>query len=349
MIYYQEKDSNRRRSRLAALTLALLSIPTLASAEFYLASNFGGNWRFDEAMVQDETTGNWTYTVEVNNNGSDYYFTFFSQRVGGWDNSIDYRWGATSNDLEPEFGQAYELVAKTEDCFKISKNKTGTYTISITDDGGSVTFTKVEDGGDDNDQDPTPTPTPGDVYTYYFDNSQSNWETVWAYAWNNGVYPFGSWPGEKLDQNENGLYVATIKKEDVNASGLQIIFNNGNNGSQTKDLPAEDGYVYTANTQPGDVSGGGGGESGDDQQKPDPSYSSVGKISGYDEQGQDIVFYGEYATITLTPYADNVVKVFTLVNDAQNTEERIALSVRSAAMMSRGRISFSTASMRQSR
>ncbi|MDE5923808.1 MAG: starch-binding protein, partial [Muribaculaceae bacterium] len=296
---------------------------------FYLASNFGGNWQFDFPIEKDEASGNWTYPVEVNNNGSDYYFTFFTQRVGEFENSINYRWGAKSKDLEPEFGQAYELAAKTEDCFKISKDKTGTYTISISENGGYVTFTKVDDVVDpdlDPTPDPDPDPTLGNVYTYYFDNSQSNWSEVYAYAWNGNNLYFGGWPGEKLDQNENGLYVATIKKEGVNASGLQIIFNN-NSGKQTADLPACDGYTYTSSTQPGDVSGGGGGESGGDQQKPDPLYSSVGQISGYDEQGQDVVFYGENATITLTPYADNVVKVFTLVNGAQNTEERKSITV----------------------
>ncbi|MDE5653505.1 MAG: starch-binding protein, partial [Muribaculaceae bacterium] len=345
MIYYQKKDSKRRRSRLAALTLALLSIPlSAASAEFYLASNFGGNWRFDEAMVQDETTGNWNYTVEVTNN-DDFYFAFFDcQMKGEWDSHLSNRYGADSDNLEPESGKVYDLKKAVKNCFKISKDKTGTYTISISENGGYVTFTKVDDVVDpdpdptpdpdpdptpDPDPDPIPTPTPGDYYTYYFDNSKSNWGAVYAYAWNssNGDEKYlGDWPGTKLSLNENYLYEATIKKEKVGSSTVMIIFNNGSSGenNQTGDFSAIDGYVYTSSTKEEDMP----------IPEPDiqiPSGDDAGKVDYYEQQGQDIVFYCENATITLTPYVDNVVKVFTFPKNAdyknENREERKSITV----------------------
>lgn len=80
-----------------------------------------------------------------------------------------------------------------------------------------------------------------DGYTVYFDNSVSNWNSVYYYTWGD-VGNKASWPGEKITEtNEQGYYVVHV---DGNAYN-KIIFNNGE-GVQTENFDVVDGRVYTS-------------------------------------------------------------------------------------------------------
>lgn len=81
--------------------------------------------------------------------------------------------------------------------------------------------------------------------TVYFQNT-GNWAEVYAYTFGGGSEN-AKWPGEAVTESvkvssENGE-MTLYKYETTNES---IIFNNNNNGIQTKDLKATDGAVYTA-------------------------------------------------------------------------------------------------------
>lgn len=82
-----------------------------------------------------------------------------------------------------------------------------------------------------------------DGMTLFFDNTNSNWNEVYAYCWNNGGGENHSWSGEpavKVEGTENlWMYKVVGKTYDM------VIFNNNNNGSQTGDLQAVHGHVYT--------------------------------------------------------------------------------------------------------
>jgi hypothetical protein len=74
----------------------------------------------------------------------------------------------------------------------------------------------------------------------YFDNSYSNWSTVYIYSWNGGTKYTGNWPGTqmyKLDGTDN-IYYYDLSE----SSNVMVIFNtkiteNGNEKTlQTGDL-----------------------------------------------------------------------------------------------------------------
>ena len=95
------------------------------------------------------------------------------------------------------------------------------------------------------------------TYTVYFDNTESNWDKVYYYAYTDNGTPKAAWPGELIEQpNPDELYEANLLE-----IYTTVIFNCGKkDGSvqgvdQTYDLPVVDGKVYTlsggANTQDG--------------------------------------------------------------------------------------------------
>ena len=121
------------------------------------------------------------------------------------------------------------------------------YTTVIFNDGtgGQVGFTQtenlaVEDGT---------TYTIG-TNTVYFDNTESNWEDVYCYAYNEdnpgNVIKNADWPGVKIEPNGDGLYEVTLLE------GYKlVIFNRGEGGdvgvAQTANLEVVDGKIYTLN------------------------------------------------------------------------------------------------------
>ena len=83
--------------------------------------------------------------------------------------------------------------------------------------------------------------------TVYFDNSVSNWQNVYYYAWDNEGHSNAAWPGVKIDEpNSENLYEVTL------ARYSSIIFNDpeATGVNQTEDLTIVDGKVYSlkANT-----------------------------------------------------------------------------------------------------
>ncbi|MDE6467527.1 MAG: starch-binding protein, partial [Muribaculaceae bacterium] len=106
----------------------------------------------------------------------------------------------------------------------------------------------IEGAGEIIDVPTPPQPTP-DVFTVYFDNSESNWDEVAVYMWDdNGPY-VGAWPGTKLTETStvNGkTYLSYTYTPTAAMVNPMIIFNNNNKGAQTKDLTLVPGGIYTA-------------------------------------------------------------------------------------------------------
>ena len=98
--------------------------------------------------------------------------------------------------------------------------------------------------------DPDPDPQPEEK-TVYWDNSFSNWENVYAYAWKNGTDPVennAAWPGEQLtEKTADGLYVFKYTGD-----WDKIIFNNSI-GNQTPDNDLVAGTTYDGYMAPGSV------------------------------------------------------------------------------------------------
>lgn len=162
----------------------------------------------------------------------------------------------------------------------------GTYKDEITGNTWTVTSSKItgtigstgiavvynNDGTTPEYPGENPGDTPGDntesQYTAYFDNSKSNWSSVYAYAWDNSNTSnqiLGTWPGTKISlDSESGYYKVTAS---IQATTPMIIFSDGS-GTQTADLSWVNNGVYTASGYAGlfDEYQGGSNE-GDDTGK----------------------------------------------------------------------------------
>ena len=105
---------------------------------------------------------------------------------------------------------------------------------------GSVTYTKVAKPSG---------------YVAYFDNSKSNWSSVFVYSWTGNDQHFGAWPGKQVTETTviDGKTYHVVYLP-VAESSTQIIFNNGN-GDQTADLPFVPNAFYTKEGQGGIISG----------------------------------------------------------------------------------------------
>lgn len=117
---------------------------------------------------------------------------------------------------------------------------------------------KMRSGNVDPLPDPTPDPTPdpepdpASGYTVYFDNSASNWGSVFVYNWDDahqgGSAFSGAWPGKQLSKTieyqGRTLYVYSFEPGAAMVNPM-IIFNNGS-GTQTSDLPYKNLYIYTS-------------------------------------------------------------------------------------------------------
>ena len=72
----------------------------------------------------------------------------------------------------------------------------------------------------------------GATTTIYFDNTNKKWNEVAVYTWDaNGAPTTGEWPGSLMTMVEGNVYSC-----EVPANAVNIIFNNNNNGAQTKDM-----------------------------------------------------------------------------------------------------------------
>lgn len=136
----------------------------------------------------------------------------------------------------------------------------GTYKDEITGNIWTVTATKISgtigstgiavvynpDGSiPDNPSGNTPGNNDDSELTAYFDNANSNWSNVYAYAWdNNGSGEIlGTWPGSQINfDSASGYYKVTAGAQ---ATAPMIIFNNGT-GTQTADLSWINNGIYTS-------------------------------------------------------------------------------------------------------
>ncbi|MGN1467226.1 MAG: starch-binding protein [Ruminococcus sp.] len=80
--------------------------------------------------------------------------------------------------------------------------------------------------------------------TVYFDNTNSNWSKVYAYAWqdSNSSNKNSAWPGVEMTKVSGNIYSITLDDDNWD----KIIFNPGSSSGQTGNLTIMgDGYVFT--------------------------------------------------------------------------------------------------------
>lgn len=208
-----------------------------ATITVYVKAPAGSNlyaWGENERGEETYPCGTWpgkTLTETININGTDYYYVTIDDLESV--NVIFNRNGA----------QTGNITGITEDVYYIY------------DGGSNATVTTGDDNGDgDDDGDDNNLGDGERVITIHYDNSASNWGSVYAYFYSPASgHPHhemtGTWPGKELTIDPaTGYHTYSFKVSDISdLEGLNVIFSN-NSGAQTADNESvRHGGIYSAN------------------------------------------------------------------------------------------------------
>ena len=201
------------------------------------------------------------------------------------------------------------------------------------------------------------------TYTIYFDNTDG-WEHVYTWVWDanagNQNFTGGTWPGREIylpSESESEypkLYSFSFRCTNANPK-LGCVFSNGNSGgnNQTKDLVLKNGHVYSmvdngtdhglvsgytggSGGSPGGSGGGSGGSGGG-------SGSSIGAFVSAVNADGTVTITGETGSkLMITPYAPDIVKIFTLPASLANANDESARERRSISVVATPNASYST-------
>ena len=166
-----------------------------------------------------------------------------------------------------------------------------------------------------------PEDNPGDntesQFTAYFDNSNSKWSNVYAYAWESNGEILGQWPGTQISvDSESGYYKVSAS---TTASAPMIIFSNGS-GTQTADLTWINNGVYTSAGYAG-LFGEyqGGNDEGNDDEKTENKWifyyndtnwgNSTVYAYAWDAGNGDKTYLGSWPGTTMAKNADGMWEI----------------------------------------
>ena len=166
-----------------------------------------------------------------------------------------------------------------------------------------------------------PEDNPGDntesQFTAYFDNSNSKWSNVYAYAWESNGEILGQWPGTQISvDSESGYYKVSAS---TTASAPMIIFSNGS-GTQTADLTWINNGVYTSAGYAG-LFGEyqGGNNEGNDDEKTENKWifyyndtnwgNSIVYAYAWDAGNGDKTYLGSWPGTTMAKNADDMWEI----------------------------------------
>lgn len=190
--------------------------------------------------------------------------TIYVKLNNGWSQAYIYAWtdGASENAKWP--GEQMTKVADdvysytyTKDFDKLIFNggsdKQKTLDLTYKGNGGNGKIYDLSKGTwsvyTDAPTNPTTATTPttatqpstgstGDGVTVYLKN-EAGWSTPTCYMWTDGAGNNHAWPGEKMTEIGDGVYMYTASKNYKNC-----IFNGGSDSNKTGDLTAMDGCIY---------------------------------------------------------------------------------------------------------
>lgn len=166
---------------------------------------------------------------------------YFDNTVSDWDHVYYYAW-TKNGECEHEW-PGVELEAGAGGLYEVS-NLDGIYTSIIFNNPNATGVKQTEDL----------TIVDGKIYsltanTVTFDNTVSNWNKVYYYAYTKDETPKTRWPGEVLTANTDGKYSVALQD-----AYTTVIFNDGTEyGSivglnQTENLAVENGKEYALKT-----------------------------------------------------------------------------------------------------
>ena len=248
--------------------------PSASSAVYSSALTFTETTTL-KTFVENEVGSNvqtFTYTKTDGTTTDEYYV--YLKNTSNWSNPKVWAWNDTENCTAAGSWPGDAMSLQSNGLWKwtapsgkvptqiIFNDGNGTQTADLTyvnhatyDCSGSVVSTDdPDDGGDDSGD----TPSSND-WVAYWDNSSTNWSTVYAYVWDGGngnKEYLGGWPGSQISTvtvDGKTYYKATITGGASMVTPM-IIFNNGS-GTQTGDFTLFNNAVYTMSGKTGEVSG----------------------------------------------------------------------------------------------
>lgn len=211
------------------LFLCAMMVAQLANAWYVVGSSTAfGNWSPEAAPEMTADGENYILKGTTLNNGDEFKFCEYQS----WDSN---------------YGPGTSVVANAEyTCYSNGNNAVWageTVTCDIIFNPTTKKMQVYVEGAE--------VVEPTDYYVY-FDNSVSNWATVYVYAWNGAA--FEGWPGTALtDVTAEGYYRVTYSSV-TDPTGAGLIFNN-NDGEQTSDLTWRNNAIYTKNGDTGNTYG----------------------------------------------------------------------------------------------
>lgn len=254
-IYYSTSGTASASSTLYSEPLTFTETTTLST---YVANEAGSNvqsFTYTKSSTTDPDDPIVDPDVVTINGDYNLAYTGSHTHVHYWGGDTSTTWpGVTLTTVTGSDGNTYKVAKVANGTTGIVFNNGGngsqtgdlTYTGSYAmNDSGStstkVTFPGASDDNDDNNDDPVT-----DGYTVYFDNSASNWSTVYCYTWTDGSSDQNAaWPGIAMTHVSGNIYSYTATTAPAN-----VIFTNGS-GEQTSDLTWTTGHKYNKNGDQG--------------------------------------------------------------------------------------------------
>lgn len=187
-----------------------------------------------ETKAMTEENGKWSLTAKTNGSGS---FAILAYKNGDanmsqllWINSTK------SSDIQPNVPASVGIEHQGG---KINFNWTIADEFTFEFDPKASTLTVINENV-------LPEPEYNGPTTVFFDNSGTNWATVYVYCWK-GSDNNANWPGVEITANRtaDGLYFYKAEKDGDSKDYDGLIFAEKNGGAQTDDLIPIHGHVYS--------------------------------------------------------------------------------------------------------
>jgi hypothetical protein len=248
--------------------------------KLYLMGNLAaGSWQTNVGVELTKTNDKYFIAknvelVAADEDNPNAYFSFVTVlgttgATTEWDEVINGsdRYGATSLDAPITVGtaspmQCFEAYVNASSAYAWSVTP-GTYNVTVDFNNMTVTLTTGDDMPDIGGGTGGGGSTTTDGNYVYYDNSVSNWSSVYCHYW--GGATDATWPGSQMTLVSGNIY-----KYEVPEGTTGLVFNCGTSGTgnQTSDFVCTIGHIYNMNGDQGVYNaggtGGGGGGTGDD-------------------------------------------------------------------------------------
>lgn len=259
---------------------------------------------------------------------------YFDNRTANFEKVCAYVWDSSNNPVGTGWPGTEISLKEGSSCiyqFECSEsiagiifnnNDNGSQTEDLTPADGAV-YTKTDNKGSagipydtymaehpetdpDPDPDPTPDPTPSSDYYIYFTNDK-NWDPPYVWAWNDSgnCTTTQTYPGDAMTKLESGKWYWAASSGKV-PTKIIISYNGDKAGGGDLDFVNKATYASDGTTNSG---------------------VKIGAFQSYTNAEGTVTITAESGKLLITPYSNNIVKIFTLPESASGKQERKSIAV----------------------